>query len=251
MIRLYPAPFEWFRGENTIRKYSWIKVSCRKHKDMQNRKETYKINKDRGPQVIDTSLCSNKGRTPWVERYRYIRPLISNSIEELDNKKRLDRTSLGIIRVHELLDFTSSLPLNDLERQRTCTIQETLFGDRRTKLEKLPHIFRYKFRCSPDCPKVHDMTVEDWELFQSFRSWDEKAKDREDLWRMMKNKYLEQFKEKDLHFFLGTHRQWGTWMIIGVYYQPKIESTSLFQFDPEIEYTSDRIEKSSVSLDDF
>jgi len=52
-IRLYPVPFEYFRGRKKIPKYSWIEVQCQKaEKEMLQRKESYKIRKEFGIRLL-------------------------------------------------------------------------------------------------------------------------------------------------------------------------------------------------------
>lgn len=226
-IRLFPVPFELFRS-NKIPKYSWIEVECARVDDYMGRKESYKIHLDAtncGIKVVDNTLVSKKGsRAPWTERSKYVLPLLSSSLEELRRRFDEDRTSLGIVKVEDLLDFHYRKPINefetDIEEGRSTQIQKTLDGVERSLLDRIPHNFYYKFKCCPDCPQ-HDMNFEDWEVFESFRSWSKYYPDPETLWTKLRQRYLEEFRAKDLHFFVGTHSRWPIWMIIGAYYPPK------------------------------
>lgn len=42
-IRLYPIPFETFRGDKNVPKYSWITVECEKASEYLSRKESYRV----------------------------------------------------------------------------------------------------------------------------------------------------------------------------------------------------------------
>jgi len=212
-----------------IPKYSWLEIECARTRDFQNRKESYKIRTDSnnyGIRSIDLSLVPKKGRpAPWAERSKYVKPVLSPSLEHLWGKFEEDKTSLGLIKVDQLLDFHYDKPLNKMEeaieQERSSHIQKTLFGDNRSLLERIPHNFYYKFRCSPDCSRIHDISFEDWEVFESFRQWREYYPDKDVLWQKLRQKYLEEFRNRDLYFFVGTHSRWPVWMIVGAYYPPK------------------------------
>jgi len=88
------------------------------------------------------------------------------------------------------------------------------------KLPNLPHDFRYTFTCDGGT-RTHDMICEDWELFESDRRWREKYPTEEERWQKIHDKFYTEFKETDLHFVMGMHSQYPTWMIIGVYRPPK------------------------------
>ena len=223
-IRLFPIPFDLFRGSNKIKKYSWLEVECSKAEtDYQHRKESYKVKSEFGKcaiRVVDESLTGN-GHTPWKERSKIVLPLLSPSLEDLEMRLKQDKTSLGLIRVEELIDFYAKTPVEEVDIERSNLVQKTLFGGKRTLLDKIPHIFYYKFKCSPECERVHDMSIEDWEVFQSFRSWSDYYPDSAVLWQKLRERYYDNFKAKDLHFFVGTHSRWPVWMIVGAYYPPR------------------------------
>lgn len=219
-IRLYPVPFEYFRGKNKIPKYSWIEVQCKKAEgEILGRKESHRIRDGTGIRVIDSSLVGN-GKTPWDKRKKVVLPLISRSIEELEDRFKNDRTSLGLVKVHELIDFFSKTPLNEVDRERQDMLQATLFKEQRSILERIPHIFYYRFKCCEGC-KTHEMSIEDWEVFESFRKWSDLYPNEEVLWQKLRQRYYEDFSKKDLHFYLGMHSRWPTWMIIGAFYPPR------------------------------
>ena len=66
------------------------------------------------------------------------------------------------------------------------------------------------------------MQCEDWELFESYRRWGKKYAKKDMLWDKLKERFLKwMIQKRDLHFILGTHSQYPTWFIIGLYYPPK------------------------------
>ncbi len=219
-IRLYPIPFELFRGPNKFSKYDWIEVQCKSVSgEKLSRKESYKIRLD-SIRVVDSSL--NKRPTNWTERNRIILPLVDKSIEELQNKYELDKTSLGFIRPKEIYDFYRIQDLNEEEKQIAKYAQITLDGMIRTQLEKIPFVFKYKFNCNDNECKGHNILCEDWELLEAWRSWQNKYKTEELLWSKIYEKFHDYFINKtNVHFYMGMHSLFPTWLIIGVYYPPK------------------------------
>jgi hypothetical protein len=219
-IRLYPIPFEIFRGPKKFSKYDWIEVQCKPVSgEKLSRKESYKIRPDT-IKVIDSSL--NMRPTNWVERNKIILPLIDKSIEELQYKFELDRTSLGLIRPKEIYEFYKIQELNEEERQIAKYAQITLDGMIRKQLEKIPYVFKYKFICDDNKCKGHNILCEDWELLEAWRKWQSRYKTEELLWSKIYEKFYDYFINKtNLHFYMGTHSLFPTWLIIGIYYPPK------------------------------
>jgi hypothetical protein len=219
-IRMYPIPMEFFRKPHNIPRYSWIEVECKKASgEKLNRKESFKI-RPNTLRIIDCSLIQRP--TNWKKRNEIILPLLNDSIEQLEEAFKNDGTSLGLIKPKEILEFYQTGEMRDYEEDIHLTIQKTIFGGEKLELERLPHMFRYKFICSSIKCKSHDMTCEDWELFQSFRSWRNKYPTHEELWEKIYQKFYTYFVNKcDLHFFMGTHSIYPVWMIIGLYYPKK------------------------------
>lgn len=221
LIRLYPVQRKYFTGKNKIRKYYWIEVECAKNtKEKLQRKESYKIRDATGINIVDKSFTEPK--PDWKARNKIIKPLISESIETLEMKFKQDKTSLGIIKVHDLIEFYARKPVTEIDMEESRMLQSTLDRGSRTVLQQIDHIFAYRFKCSQTCQIIHDMNIEDWEAFEFFRSgFTFYKKDYVLLWEKMKDKFDRSMRERDLHFYLGTDSQWGKWMIIGIYYPPK------------------------------
>lgn len=225
-IRLYPVPLDVFRGSSRFSKFSWIEVECEKVEDEKlNRKESYRI-RTGSLKVVDTSLCESP--VDWAGRERYLAELRSPSVESLEEAFKKDRTSLGLVRVGELKRFYRKQDPSAEEQVGPRFLQATFneiggMGPKRWILNQIPHVFRYEFRCRvPDdeC-HGHDMSCEDWELFESNRKWPAKYQTPELLWEKLTDRYYTRMKELDLQFFMGTESQWGSWMIIGLYYPKK------------------------------
>jgi hypothetical protein len=224
-IRLYPITLGLFQRGKGPRKFDWIEVECQKSDEMLGRKESYKV-RENTIRIIDRGLNQpKKGHVDWAARNEILMPLKANSIEDLERAFGEDHTSLGFVKVGELQDFYKTQDLREEEQVIHKVMQSILdveYGtERLTALETLnqiPHIFRYKFTCQGSACHRHDMTCEDWELFQSCRQWPKRYGDQ--TWEMLKDKFYTKMKQSDLHFFMGTESRYGRWLIIGLYYPP-------------------------------
>ena len=220
-IRLYPIPFNVFSGRDGLKKYDWIEVDCKRAEEKLSRKESYRI-RDGSLKITDRSLSLKKvkGRVNWVERNKIILSHISPSIEELRDKFNEDRTSIGLIKPAELLDFYKTDELKIYGD--TKSFQQSLFGASIPEIEEIPHLFSYRFRCN-GCKEgaEHNIQCEDWELFESYRSWGNRYDDTSLLWEKLHDRYYRSMKDNDLYFFMGTFSQFPTWLIVGLYYPPR------------------------------
>ena len=222
-IRLYPIPYRLFCDKATkFNKYDWIEVECEKADD-DPRKESYKVKGDiRVVGHIGTDFN-------WAERNRYVQPLISKNFSELEEKD----ASLGLIRPSEVFDFIKTRamdgPLGNDTKNHHKTLQmifdtesESLQMKPIPAISKIDTYYRYKFKCKDD-EIVHEMMCEDWELYEAIRSWKLRYETDDATWNMIYEMFFNIFTGlNDLHFFVGTHFRWKTWVIIGVYYPPKI-----------------------------
>jgi hypothetical protein len=221
-IRLYPMPYSSFLGTNKIHRYDWIEVECKKVTDEKlNRKESYRV-RDGSVRIIDRSLSKGKiqGKVPWAERNAIILPKLDPSLEYLEEKYRKDKTSLGLIKPVEVMDFFTREEL--LQPPEPKEFQRSLDNQIIPIVDTIPHIFAYKFTWS-GCRegKTHDIMCEDWELFESYRSWWKNYPDVKLLWMKLHEKFFDFMKKNDLYFYMGMYSQMPTWLIIGLYYPPK------------------------------
>jgi len=219
MIRLYPIPFEKFRGGKNIPKYSWISVECEKASEYLNRKESYHVRNETIQILkhVDTGIDKS-----WNDRNEIVLPVLSESLEYLEKRASIDHTSLGLIKPRQITDFTfdEKGDINKEESEIIKEIQMTLDGERRTKLEDIEYNFRYHFLCSnPDC-KGHNIMCEDWEMLEAWRKWKRKYPTREILVKKFRDEFFHEMIKKDFYFFVGTHSKFNTWLIIGLYYPP-------------------------------
>lgn len=221
-IRLYPMPYSSFLGGNMIQRYDWIEADCEKVTDEKlGRKESYRV-RDGSVNIIDRSLSSKKvkGKAPWQNRNKLVLPKLAPSMEHLGEQYQKDKTSLGLIKPKEVIAFYTREELQQPPEPKEY--QQSLDNQIIPIIDTIPHIFAYKFHCA-GCSngKQHDIMCEDWELFESFRSWWKSYPDVKLLWEKLHEKFFDFMIQRDLHFYMGMHSQMPTWLIIGLYYPLK------------------------------
>jgi hypothetical protein len=217
-IRLYPIDMRYFTGKNKISKFDIIEAEIKEDRDKLGRKESHKVRPD-SIRIIDRSLT--KPKIDWEKRNENLISNLSESVQTLKDAYENDRTSLGLIKPTRILNFIKTEDLEVYEKNGwSFTIN--LDGKAIPKVTKIPHIFKYRFRCN-DCKEGdHLMQCEDWELFESYRSWGERYKDPKKLWEKLVGRYLYwMLKNRDLYFIMGMYSQYPTWFIIGIYYPPR------------------------------
>lgn len=221
-IRLYPMPYTSFLGADKIQRYDWIEAECEKVIDEKlGRKESYRV-RDGSVRIVDRSLSLSKisGKAPWEKRNSIILPRIDPSLEFLEQQFQEDKTSLGLIKPSEVRNFYIREQLQQPPDPKA--FQRSLDNQIIPIIDAIPHIFAYKFRCA-GCgeEKTHDIMCEDWELFESYRSWWRRYPDVDLLWQKLHEKFFNFMIQHDLHFYMGMYSQMPTWLIIGLYYPPK------------------------------
>ena len=221
--RLYPIPFRNLPFDKRFKKFDWIEVETQKNdKEKLRRAESHKINPDSIKIIGNLGTGQNRD---WAERNKILLPLANRSLEELEELKESKRISLGLVKPKELIDFTLT-PLEecrDWEKDLIEGTQQTLFGEYKSPLDKIPWKFSYVFKCDDQKCNGHSLMCEDWELLESWRSWKNTYKTNELLWQKFKQKYFDWMKNRNLHFIIGTESRFNKFLIIGLYYPPKKE----------------------------
>jgi len=214
--RIYPVPFENFREIN-YQKRRWIEYDIREEGDY--RKESYKIDPDSvevGEQESYTEV-----RNRLEER--------ATTFEELNEQQQEDHTSLGFVEP-DVLDFRIDEDEERAKRSKRFREQTTLTGAD-MPIEVLPHYFRYEFRCGPECNTQHEIMCEDIETGQLYRTLREQYDSLSTIEEKMRERFMHwMVEERDLYFMVGTHFQYGNWLIISVLYPDSREDQKLGQY---------------------
>src|SRR6266566_5199294 len=98
-MRLHPVHFRLLEDSSQFQRYSWIRVRVNKA-TQDPRPESYHLDESK-IEIIRPTKTDNM----WQERREIIEPLLSRSIEDLQDQQGSSRTSLGAIRPKEITRF--------------------------------------------------------------------------------------------------------------------------------------------------
>jgi len=107
--------------------------------------------------------------------------------------------------------------------------QLRLFGPLPKPLRKIPFSFHYVFECD-DSGSPHTAMIEDWELGGLFLNEVERLGSDDKAAESVRKKFLGELcgPAKDTRFFMGTRFPYNTWLVVGVFYPPKITQPDIF-----------------------
>jgi hypothetical protein len=226
-IRLYPVPYRFLTPDKRFAKYQWIEVEVTRPRNDQ-RPESYSPRLD--TIHIGATVSPDDG---WRARKDIVFPLRRNSLCQIaDNRKNLGGPTLGIFkpgRIGRLAITPSKTP--KWTPQEEARLRQQLLGFERTPktpLEKIPLEFRYEFRCAEASCIGHRIMCTDWEMGQSYRRWRDQYGDRWEA--MFRQRYeCEMIDKNETHFYVGNlHGHQDTWLIVGLFYPPKLAIGDLF-----------------------
>lgn len=229
-IRLYPVPFRKLDIDQKYPKYTWIEIEVmRNTKDF--RPETYR------PNLSTISVEAKSKKADWDERRRIIlrNKKVHVNLQELIKKAKSDGTSLAIFKPTKVIDFFAEAVERDWDQNKLVILkglsqQLNLFQTPEEIVEefkivpKVPYKFSYKFE--DDSGKQSTMMIEDWEIGMLYFNCLRRANGDECFAiSKVREKYFDEFKTRDLHFFLGTTIKFhniapNPFIIIGAFYPP-------------------------------
>ena len=219
-IRLHPIPYRYMEDDQRFVKYQWIEARVRKASD--HRRESYTPDLDT-IQVISGTLGTERN---WAARREIVEPLLAESMCALQRQGSSGPT-LGLVRPREItrLRIRPDKPDWTPNEQRKLQ-QRPLDGPVPKQLEKIPFKFSYEYLCADaSCIKGHKQRCTDWEMLQAYRSWRQRY--GEDWEGPFRNRFEREMIEKlDTHFYVGTHSQFPTWMVVGLFYPPRVIQSS-------------------------
>ena len=218
-IRLYPIDYRYKPYWEWYKKYQWINVEVEKNKK-DSRPESFKPVQGAKIQVLGEPLSTKNN---WAERKRYVLAKGVRTMCDL-NAIPQEQCSLGIVRPREVQDLVVKEDDRDWKPEWKALFKQLhLFGPGRKPLEKIPYKFSYWFKCEDADCKGHKMMIEDWEVGQLYRSMRDKYRSEEVAVDKVKDKLLKVMcaSDVDTHFFVGTVRRYGSYVIVGVFWPKK------------------------------
>lgn len=226
-VRLYPIDYRYRPAYQQFHKYQWINVDLAPHgAGNDKRKES------RRPDLQSIELVGERLSTDdsWAARRAVIDPLPHRTLAELEALYDSDRVSLGIVRPARVLDIEVRKADPEWKPEWQAVLQQlNLFEGAPKQLRKLPYSFHYVFECDGDT-KARRAMIEDWELGVLFLKESERLGSDEAAANSVRHKYLTQMcaDDKDVRFFVGTRMPYNIWLVLGVFWPPKLIQPKLF-----------------------
>ncbi len=225
-VRLYPVGFRSLPDEQRFKKYQRIQLRMRKH-ERDHRPERFRPDENsiKLGEVIGT-------KNAWRERWRWIRPTLGPTMCELLQAEESHSRSLACIKPRDVDKLIVEAAEGGWAGRKQAVIDQlTFFDPVETKLEKIPFIFKYRYRCeNRDC-RGHTQSIIDWELMELYRKTRGPGVPPDDIHARIREKFLGELcaETKDTHFFVGNHSRFpATFMVLGVFWPPKSVQNEMF-----------------------
>ncbi len=222
-IRLYPIDYRYRPRNQQFRKYQWIELDLFPHgSGNDRRKESRKPVLDT-IQVLGEPLSTKNG---WRERRQIIDQIPVHSVKQLRELHESERVSLGMVQPTRILDLKIEPADPEWKPEwQSLFDQLTLFGPVQKPLRKIPYKFTYVFECS-DSHKPHNAMIEDWELGVLWLNEFARLGNEEAAAQSVRRKFLGELcgDNKDTRFFMGTVFPYNTWVVLGVFWPPKLNT---------------------------
>jgi hypothetical protein len=224
-IRIYPIRYRALDFDKRYPRWSIINAEVEKNtKDY--RQESFRIN-DESIKIIRKINADNS----WQERKSFLLPLQFKSIKEIKNQEK----SLGIIKPTKITRYYHKSTSREWSDGQKATQDQLDLFEPQIKLDKIPYQFYYDFLTEDGTN--HKYSISDWEIIELYRKCRDKAKkstleDKEkEALEKVRQKLEDDFLNKnDLYFIVGNLKNHkNTFMIIGLFYPPKIDNSSYQQ----------------------
>jgi hypothetical protein len=224
-VRLYPIDYRYLPVHQKFKKFQWIKVQlAARGQGNDSRKESRK------PDLETITLIGEplSTKNDWAERREIIDSMPCHTLNQLKCLFDTDQTSLGIVRPTRVIDLEirpATEPDWKPEWQQLFS-QKRLFGEQQKLLRKLPYSFHYIFECE-DSEKPHVAMCEDWELGALFLKESDRLGSDEAAAQSVRTKFLDEIcrPDKDTRFFMGTYFPYNTWLVLGLFWPPRLKDS--------------------------
>lgn len=225
-IRLYPVPFRALDSAQQFAKYQPMRLRVETHRG-DRRPETRRPDRD-SIELLSPAVSSSDA---WQQRRRFVEPLITSSMCELQRRQALDGTSLGAIRpalVEDLIIEPRNVSQAKVESARAWAAQPSLLdgigdaerGHQLHALELVPWTFKYRYRCADAGCGTHTQSIIDWEITAHFRQ----VRHHADWQRRMRDRWVDEMcaDSRDTALFVGNmHQHPNSFLVLGVWWPPR------------------------------
>jgi len=239
-VRIYPVPFRRLSESQQYKKFDWLEVDLVRNSN-DPRPETYRA---RDQDDLQAAVGHVGTSNQWRERRRLLLETarVYDRLDDLIAGAKENRVSLAVFKPTRVIDFgweedDRVWDPDKVRQMRESTKQYDLFADNAWRqtfeiIKKLPYSFSYRFEDAVG--RQSEMQILDWEAGALYWNCLRSAKGDESIaLAKVRQKYWDEFLEKDLHLFLGTTQQFhfiapNPWVIVGVFPIPHVRQIQLF-----------------------
>ncbi len=235
LIRVYPVPRRYLTTESSFRKFQWIEVMIQRDPSKDPRPESYRVDHNSIRPVGEPIPTTARGHRERREHLLASSHLFG-SLEVVDDRWRLERTSLGIVRPSHVgtirIEHKSDEERRAWEREGRERLAQVEMFEEPLKPLDFPDIDVYvKFGCNDERCTGHEMKILDWGLHELWRRIRCES-NAEDLLRERVRRDLD-VSRNEVFFFLGNlHNLQWTFCLMGHYSFPRrhmpVPQTQLF-----------------------
>jgi hypothetical protein len=195
LVRLFPIRFRRLPPEAQFDRYDQVEMTVTKANDA--RVESFRV--DEGSIRITSRATSTN--FPDRSRVGLWSPLISESMEALEDSQQNFGTSLGIICPQEP-EFCHE-PLVDAGKddQSLVNAQHLMFEEPLKPLPAPKYRFYYRFSSAG---KLYHRTILDWEVQAAFANFRQRYETEDIALDMLYEQYANRIPQQNLHFVMGT-----------------------------------------------
>ena len=236
-IRIYPVPLQFLRGlknDGKVQsfKYTWIELDLKKRTDDFRPESHSPVNYSFSDMQVHHKIGTEK---EWAFRKKHCLEKVYTSMDKLiEESKAPTNKSLATFKPTKILGLDIEAEDREWKKEWLDQLQQLQISfdqnetaEERKPIAKLPYKFLYRFIDSDG--KKRRLMIEDWEIGSLYWNCYKRANgDEKEALKQVRKKYEDEFiNTKDIHFFLGTTREWhmrrgkNPFVIIGIFYPPK------------------------------
>jgi len=238
-VRIYPVPFRRLNETQQYKKFDWLDVRLVRN-TTDPRPETYR---PFDPADFEKPVGHMDTADTWRERRKLLLKTahVYDRLDTLITEAKANQTSLAVFKPTRILDFvveedTREWDIDKVREMREAYRQQELFEDNAWRktfsiIPKLPYNFSFKFEDAGG--RQSELQILDWEIGALYWKCLRNTGAESEALVKVRQKYMDEFLQKDLHFFLGTTQQFhfiapNPWVIIGVLPIPHERQLGLF-----------------------
>ncbi len=217
--RLFPVPFRDLPFADRFAKYQLIGLQASKPAGSDTRPESWLPNNNSLQPGKKIKTSQN-----WAERKSIVLPLEVESMCEVRRREQRDGTSLAVFRPADVEEFIIEPASDEWDPAKQAVIdQPSLLFPNKSKLEKIPFRFKYRYRCADRRCPTHSQSIIDWEMAAAARNFRKSYGSGVELQQKLRERWLDKMWGPDMEsrLFVGNQAAYPeSFLVLGVF-RPK------------------------------